>query len=298
MKATRIVACLAALLVCGSAFGQQDFSSVEIERTRVARGLFMLTGEGGNIGLSVGDDGAFIVDTQYAPLSEKILAAVRAARGGDVKFVVNTHYHGDHTGGNANMARAGATIMAQDNVKTRLSTPQVSPVDGSAIPASPREALPVVTFADRMTFHYNGVTVDIYHVPHAHTDGDSIVHYKELNAFHMGDTFFNGGYPLIDTDAGGSILGFIAAAEGVLSMSDEDTRIIPGHGDLARQEDLRSYLGMLRAVRDSIQPLVDQGLNEDQVVAAHPTAALDEQWGAGFVNPELLTRRVYRSLSR
>lgn len=290
--------CAAAWLVSGTVLGQQDFSNVEIQTVPVADGLFMLVGSGGNIGLSVGGDGAFIVDTQYAPLGDKIRAAVRAAGGGDVEFVFNTHWHGDHSGGNEGFGTSGATIMAQDNVRTRMSAAQVSPVDGSPIPASPTAAIPVVTYPDRMTFHWNGVAVNIYHAPNAHTDGDSIVHYTNLNAFHMGDTFFQGGYPLIDVASGGSIDGFIAAAESVLPRTNASTKIIPGHGNLATPDDLRAYLEMLKGVRARIQALIDQGRSEDEVVAANPTAEYDAQWGAGFINAEGITRRSYQTLAR
>lgn len=286
-----------AAITAGPALAQQDFSTVQIGTERVADGLFMLTGSGGNIGLSTGADGAFIIDTQYAPLSDKIRAAVRAAGGGDVKFVVNTHFHGDHTGGNENFGNGGATIMAQDNVQVRLSSPQVSTLDGSTTPAAPAAAIPVLTYASRMTFHWNGNTVNMLHAPNAHTDGDSIIHFTNLNAFHMGDTFFNGGYPFIDYGSGGSINGIIAAAEAVLARSNAATKIIPGHGALATPVELRAYLEMLRACRDRFQSLIDQGRSEDDVVAANPTAEFDAQWGGGFMNAETFTRYAYRSLT-
>jgi len=286
-----------AALTASPALAQQDFSTVQIGTERVADGLFMLTGSGGNIGLSTGADGAFIIDTQYAPLSDKIRAAVRAAGGGDVKFVVNTHFHGDHTGGNENFGNGGATIMAQDNVQVRLSSPQVSTLDGSTTPAAPAAAIPVLTYAARMTFHWNGNTVNMLHAANAHTDGDSIIHFTNLNAFHMGDTFFNGGYPFIDYGSGGSINGIIAAAETVLARSNSATKIIPGHGPLATPVELRAYLEMLRACRDRFQSLIDQGRSEDDVVAAKPTAEFDAQWGGGFMNAETFTRYAYRSLT-
>lgn len=297
MKTSTTIGLAAVYLLSIPSFGQQDFDSVEIQTVPVTDGLYMLVGQGGNIGLSTGDDGAFIVDTQFAPLSEKIQAAVTAAGGGDVQFVFNTHFHGDHTGGNENFGNAGATIMAHDNVQVRLSTEQVSTLDGTTTPPAPAAAIPVVTYPTRMTFHWNDTTVNFLHAPNAHTDGDSVVHYTDLNAFHMGDTFFNGGYPFIDVGSGGSINGIIAAGEDVLARSNAATRIIPGHGSLATRADLQAYVDMLTTCRDRIQALIDQGRSEDEVVAANPTAQFDAQWGGGFMNAETFTRFAYQSLT-
>jgi cyclase len=297
MKIKPIIGLASAWLISVPSFGQDDFSNVQIQTIPVASNLYMLMGQGGNIGLSTGSDGAFIVDTQFAPLSEKIQTAVRAAGGGDVRFVVNTHFHGDHSGGNENFGNAGATIMAHDNVQVRLSAPQVSSLDGTTTPPAPAAAIPAVTYPQRLTFHWNGNTVNLIYAPNAHTDGDSIVHYTNLNAFHMGDTFFNGGYPFIDAGNGGSIDGIIAAGETVLARSNSSTKIIPGHGALASPEDLRAYVAMLTAVRDRIQTQIDEGRSEDQVVAANPTAEFDAQWGGGFMNAESFTRFAYQGLT-
>jgi len=298
MKAKLGLALACAALLGAPAFAQQDFSAVEIQTIPVADGLYMLLGSGGNIALSVGDDGAFIVDTQYAPLSDKIRAAIRAVGGDDVRFVFNTHFHGDHTGGNENFGKAGATIMAQDNVQTRLSTEQVSTLDGSTTPPAPAAAIPVVTYPERLTFHWNGNTVNFFHAPNAHTDGDSIVHYTNLNAFHMGDTFFNGGYPFIDVGAGGSLAGIVAAAREVLGRTNAATKIIPGHGNLATQADLRNYLEIMSTIEQRIQSLIDQSRSEDEVVAADPTSEWDATWGTGFMNAETFTRLAYQSMAR
>ncbi|HLF13066.1 MAG TPA: MBL fold metallo-hydrolase [Gammaproteobacteria bacterium] len=279
------------------AFAQQDFSTVEIEAVPVADDLYMLVGSGGNIGLSVGDDGTVIVDTQFGPLSEKIQTAINRVRGGDdVKFVINTHWHGDHTGGNENFGKAGAVIIAHNNVRTRMSTEQVMAALNQTVPASPSIALPVLTFPTRATFHWNGNTVNVYHVDNAHTDGDSIVHFTNLNAFHMGDTFVNGGYPFIDNSSNGSIDGIIAAAEDVLARSDANTKIIPGHGPLATPDDLRAFLNVVKTTRDRIQTMIDQGRSEADVIAGKPTAEWDATYGGGFMNGETFTRFAYQDL--
>ena len=288
-----------ALLTAIAVAQETDFSSATIETQQVANGLHMLTlvGAGaGNIALSTGDDGAVIVDTQFAPLNEKIRNAIRQAGGSDVKFVINTHWHGDHSGGNEPLGAAGAVIIAHDNVRARMSTEQVMAAFNQTVPPSPAAALPVLTFPTRATFHWNGNTVNVYHVANAHTDGDSIIHFTSSNVFHMGDTFVNGGYPFIDNGSNGSIHGFVAAAESVLARSNAGTKIIPGHGALATPDDLREFLNVVRTTRDRIQSMIDQGRSEDEVVAAKPTAEWDATYGAGFMNGETFTRYAYQDL--
>jgi cyclase len=286
------VAVLAAL----PALAQQDFSAVQIQTERLTPNLYMLIGEGGNIALSIGADGSVLVDTQFAPLNAKILAAVRAAGGSDVKYVINTHWHGDHTGGNEPLGLAGATIIAHDNVLARMSTEQFMAAFNQRVPPAPAAARPVVTFPSRTTFHLNGDVVQVVHVRNAHTDGDSIVHFTSSNVIHTGDTYMKDVYPFIDVGSRGSIDGFIASADAVLSRSDANTKIIPGHGALADRADMQRFHDMLVAVRGKIQALIDQGMSEDEVVAARPTAELDAAWGQGFMNPENFTRFSYQSL--
>jgi glyoxylase-like metal-dependent hydrolase (beta-lactamase superfamily II) len=292
----------AALLAMAPAFAQQqDFSAAHIETHQLTPNLFMLelVGEGaGNIALSTGADGSVLVDTQFAPLNGKILAAVRAARGSDVKYVINTHWHGDHTGGNEPFGRAGAVIIAHDNVLARMSTEQFMAAFNQRTPPSPAAALPVVTFPSRTTFRLNGDVLQVVHVENAHTDGDSIVHFTNANVIHTGDTYMKDVYPFIDVSSNGSINGFIASADAVLSRSDANTKIIPGHGALANKADLQRFHDMLVAVRGKIQALIDLGMSEDEVFAAGPTAEFDAAWGQGFMTPENFTRFAYQSLKK
>ena len=289
----------AVLCLSVPAFAQeQDFSAVQIETQQLAPGLHMLIGSGGNIALSTGPDGSVLVDTQYAPLNAKILAAVRAAGGTDVKYVINTHWHGDHTGGNEPLGDAGAVIIAHNNVLTRLSTEQFMAAFNQTIPPSPAAARPVITFPTRTTFHLNGNVVNVVHVENAHTDGDSIVHFTNANVIHTGDTYMKDAYPFIDVSSLGSIDGFIASSEAVLARSDASTKIIPGHGAVANKADLQRFHDMLVKVRGNIQTLIEQGRTEDEVVAAKPTAEFDAAWGGGFMNAENFTRFAYQSLKR
>jgi glyoxylase-like metal-dependent hydrolase (beta-lactamase superfamily II) len=286
------IAVLAAAL---PAAAQQDFSKVEIKAEKVAEGIWMLTGAGGNIGVCAGADGVFLVDDQYAPLTDKIKAAVAAVSDKSIRFVLNTHWHGDHVGGNENLGKAGAVLVAHDNVRKRMSTEQFNKVFNRATPPSPAIALPIVTFAESVSFHLNGTDVDAVHVPPAHTDGDVVVFFRKANVIHGGDTVFNGMYPFVDLSSGGSVEGMIGAADRILAAADAGTKIIPGHGPLATKADVKAYRDMLAASRDAIAPLVKAGKTLDEVKAAKPTAALDEKWGKGFIKPEIWATIVYES---
>jgi glyoxylase-like metal-dependent hydrolase (beta-lactamase superfamily II) len=274
---------------------QQDFSSVEIKSIEVTKGIYMLTGAGGNMGLCVGEDATFLIDDQYAPLTEKIMSAVRAVTDKPIGFVLNTHWHGDHTGGNENLGKMGALIVAHDNVRTRMSTEQFMKAFNRTIAPSPKAALPVVTFNDAVTFHLNDETIHAFHVPPAHTDGDSVIFFKNANVVHAGDLFFRARFPFIDLSAGGSFKGMIEASERLLELVDDETRIIPGHGDLASKSDLRDYHDMLVLVKERVVPLIAAGKTEAEVVAAKPLAD-SPSWGEGFVNADRFLSIVYQSL--
>jgi glyoxylase-like metal-dependent hydrolase (beta-lactamase superfamily II) len=281
-----------------AAAAQQGMDTVRIQVQPLASGVYMLIGSGGNIGVSVGDDGPFIIDDQFAPLAPKIKAAIAGISNKPLRFVFNTHWHGDHTGGNEPMAGDGAIIVAHDNVRRRMGVDQFNKTFNQTTKASPRGALPVVTFADAVTFHLNGDSILAMHVAPAHTDGDAIVVFKKANVIHAGDTFMNGFYPFIDLDSGGSIDGVIAAADKILSMSDANTKIIPGHGPLASASDLREYRRMLVGCRDAVKKLVAAGRTLDQVKAAKPTADFDGKWGGGFMKPDQWVTQLYRGLSK
>ncbi|MDD9878549.1 MAG: MBL fold metallo-hydrolase [Magnetovibrio sp.] len=299
MRKTFIAAAVALAVSAGAAQAQgRDFSKVEITATKLADGVHMLTGAGGNIGVSSGDDGVFLVDDQFAPLTVKILAAIRKITPKPVKFVVNTHWHFDHTGGNENLGKAGTVIVAHDNVRELMRVDQVISAFGRKIPAAPKAALPVITFNDTTTFHMNGQTLRVRHMPAAHTSGDSIVHFVEADVVHMGDLFFNGFYPFIDVEHGGSAAGMIKAADAVLAMAGPNTKIIPGHGPLADKVALRAYRDMLKGVHDAVKKLVDAGTPRAEAVAAQPTQAFDAEWGDGFLRPEVFAGFVYDSMTK
>ena len=288
---------LASLFTLGAYAQQQDFSAVTIETTKVADGVYMLTGSGGNIGVSVGDDGVVVIDDQFAPLTPKITAAIRALTDKPLRFVLNTHWHFDHTGGNENLGNAGAVIVAQENVYKRMSTEQFIEFFKMKLPASPKGALPVITFTESITFRLNGDELNGYHVKHAHTDGDMIVRFRKANVVHMGDTYFSFMYPFIDAGSGGSVKGVLAAADGVLGTIDDNTKIIPGHGPLSTKKDLRAYRDMLARVSANIGRMIKAKKTLEQVVAAKPTREFDAVWGNGFLKPDQFVALVYKSMS-
>ena len=266
----------------------QDFEKVEINKVKVSEGVYMLIGSGGNIGVSIGEDGIILIDDQFAQLTEKIKAALAEISAGRIRFVLNTHWHYDHTGGNEPLGEAGALIVAHTNTRKRMTTEQFIEFFKLKQPPSPEIALPVVTFTDAVTLHLNGDEIHAFHVDHAHTDGDAVVFFRKANVVHMGDIYFAGGYPFIDVPNGGSINGVISAADRVLAMIDKDSKVIPGHGSLSDRDGLKEYRDMLVTVRDQIMAQIATGKTLAEVLASKPTTKFDEsqkQWmpADGFV---------------
>jgi glyoxylase-like metal-dependent hydrolase (beta-lactamase superfamily II) len=251
-----------------------DFAAVEIAVHEVAGNIYYLEGAGGNVGLSVGDDGVLMIDDQFAPLSDKLVAAIRTLSDDPIRFLINTHIHGDHTGGNENFGNMGVPIIAHDNVRVRL----VQGV-GQAGPA-PEAARPVLTYGDTLTVHVNGEEVRVLKVPPAHTDGDSYVHFTAADVIHVGDVFRTTGYPRIDLNNGGTLEGTLEALQIAIDMAGPDTKLIPGHGVVSTRDAVIEFRDMIVEVRRRVSELIEQGMTQEQAVAANPTADLDERWGS------------------
>ncbi|MEE8258087.1 MAG: MBL fold metallo-hydrolase [Sphingomonadales bacterium] len=280
------------LFLPDSASAQGD---VKIEVQHLNGNIYAIFGRGGNIGMSAGDEGVFLIDDQYAPLTPKILAAIREIDDGPIRFVLNTHWHGDHTGGNENLGNEGAMIIAHDNVRLRLIE-GLDRGNGRITPPAAEGALPVLTFNDQVSLFINGEEARAIHVENAHTDGDSLIYFRDANVLHAGDTFFNGRFPFVDVASGGSIDGLIAAIELALSFVDDDTIIIPGHGPIATRADLGIYLEMLTLTRERVAALKAEGKSIEEIIAADPTADYNEKWTWVFINPEAFVFSVYSSL--
>jgi glyoxylase-like metal-dependent hydrolase (beta-lactamase superfamily II) len=294
----RRLALLLAATFATPAAAQQDFSKVEIKVEQVAPGVAVLFGAGGNIGLSHGIDGNILIDDQFAPLAPKIAAAVSSIDPDPVRFVINTHWHGDHTGGNEVLGKAGAVVVAQDNVRRRMSVDTFSKQQNRTLKATPKAGLPVVTFTQGVTFHLNGDDLQVVHVPHAHTDGDALVYWTNANVLHMGDTFFfRDTFPFIDRESGGSIDGMIAAVNRGLSIVKPGGKVIPGHGPVATREDLQAFRDMLVDVRAKVGAGVRAGRSKAAVIASKPAAAYSGKVAAtGFISPDRFVETMFDEL--
>jgi len=269
----------------------QNFDTVQIKTYKMSETIYMLGGDGGNIGLLTGKDGTVMIDDQFAPLSEKIKTAIKQVTDAPVRFVINTHFHGDHVGGNENFGKDGAIIVAQSNSRLRMTKDEFDSTLKQTRKAAPYDALPKVTFGDSVTLHLDGETVQVTHVPHAHTDGDAIIYFKESNIIHAGDVFVRYGLPFIDQPHGGSIDGMIAGTDAILNLADDNTKIIPGHGDIAAKKDVADYKNMLVTIRNRIADGIKQGKSVDDVIAMDPT----KEYKAGVGRSEFILL-VYESM--
>ena len=292
---------IAVLPGCAARAQQPDFSKVEIKATKVSGNIYMLEGEGGNIAASVGEDGIVIVDDQFAPLADKIQAALKNLKITDkpVRFVINTHYHGDHTGGNAPFANSGSTLIAQDNVRKRLESGGVAGNGGSLKmenKPAPKSALPVITFDHDVTVHLNGEDIRALHFPAGHTDGDAVIFFPKNNVVHMGDDFVRYGFPFIDVASGGSVQGMIAAMEKVSAELPADVKVIPGHGQISNLDDVRAYVKMLKETSATVQKAIDAHKTLDQMKQEkilEPWA----KWSGQFIDSDKFIETLYNSLT-
>ena len=283
------------LVFAAAAQAQTDFSKVQMKATKVAGNVYMLEGSGGNIGVSVGDDGLLIVDDQFAPLADKIRAALKGIADKKLRFILNTHWHGDHTGGNV-VFGPEATIIAHDNVRKRLATEQKLTVFNQTIPASPKEALPVITFDQTLTVHFNGEEIRAIHYPHGHTDGDSVIFFTASNVVHLGDDFFAGRFPFVDLESGGSVEGLVKNIGELLTKIPEGAKLIPGHGPISTVDDLKSYYRMLQQTTDIVRKKIAAGKTLDQI----KSEGLPEEWkpwGEGFIKTDRWIETIYSSLT-
>ncbi len=286
-------------MVIGMASGNaQDFSETKIIPQRINDHLYKLEGAGGNIGVLMGEDGVLMVDTQYGPLGDKIKAAIQSIGGERPQYVVNTHWHGDHTGGNEYFNNAGALLIAHENVYQRKSTEQLMRAFSRTVPAAPEAAWPEVTFSDDMSLHLNGEDILLIHVHNAHTDGDAHVYFTQSNVLHMGDTYFQATFPFIDVSSGGTIDGMIASANKALFLIDDETVIIPGHGPLSNRSELITYRDMLQTISARMKQSLAAGLNLEEIQAANLAAEFEERWGQGWMKADKFIDIIYSDLSR
>jgi glyoxylase-like metal-dependent hydrolase (beta-lactamase superfamily II) len=286
---------LVLFVFAGAAQAQTDFSKVQMKATKVAGNVYMLEGAGGNIGVSVGDDGLLIVDDQFAPLADKIRAALKGLADKKLRFILNTHWHGDHTGGNVAFGPE-ATIIAHDNVRKRLATEQKSTVFNSTTPASPKEALPVITFDQSLSVHFNGEDIRAIHFPHGHTDGDSVIFFSASNVVHLGDDFFAGRFPFVDLESGGSVEGLVKNIGELVNKIPADAKLIPGHGPISTLDDLKSYHRMLQQTTEIVRGKITAGKTLDQI----KTEGLPDEWkpwGTGFIKTDRWVETIYKSLT-
>ena len=294
MKMLSTLFALATVAVPASALAQNDFSTVEIKAQELAPGVAVLFGAGGNIGVSYGEDGTVLIDDQFAPLTGKIQSAVASLGAQPVKFLINTHWHFDHSGGNENLGKAGVTIMAHDNVRVRMAAGAT--VAGNVVPPAAKVALPVITYAEGLKLHLNGEEVRVIHMPAGHTDGDSIIHWTKSNVIHMGDLFMlQISFPFVDVGSGGDVRGFVAAADKALAIANDQTKIIPGHGAIATKADLQNHRNMIATVIAKVEAAIKAGKTLDQIKASRPADGFGVK-ADGFISADSFVETVYAQL--
>lgn len=276
---------------------QSAQQEVVITSEDLGNGVFMLTGQGGNIGVLAGDQGVFVIDSQFAPIAPKNLAKINEISGGTPTYLVNTHWHGDHTGGNGNF---GAAIIAHENTRKRLSTEMTVNRLGNESVSEPTDPAlwPVITFDDTLKLHLNGQTISVFHTPDAHTDTDAMVYIEEANVLHMGDVFFKGTYPFVDVGSGGTIAGYIAAMKVAHDRVNDDTKVIPGHGTLATRADIAASIAMLEGVQGAVATALSEGMSAEDAIKADILADWNETWGQGFINAERMIGFAYQDMTR
>jgi cyclase len=261
----------------------QNYDTVKIAPVSVTNTIYMLKGSGGNIGVLIGKDGTLMVDDQFAPLSNKINGAIKTLSPGEIKFLINTHLHGDHSGGNENFKKMGATLVAHDQVRARMTKEQVNKVFNRITPPRDLEALPVITFSDKLNFHLNDENVELIHIDKGHTDGDVIVRFTKANVFHTGDAFVRYGYPFIDVSSGGSFTGFLNTLDKLIALADDHSKIIPGHGELATKADVKALRDKLYDIKDQVVAALKKGKKIEDMVSLGITDKYDAELGKGFL---------------
>lgn len=294
MERIAIVSILCLLFVPSKA--QDNLDTVEIRTVQVAENLYFLKGAGGNIGVFIGKEGTLMIDNQFAPLSNKINGAIKTLSPNDIRFLINTHIHGDHSGGNENFKKMGVTIVAHDNVMERMSHQQVNRTGNAVTPPRPEDAWPMISFSDKLNFYLNQEDIELLHVSPGHTDGDVVVHFKKANVFHMGDLFVTYGYPYIDYNNGGSIIGFVESLDSFLKLMDDNTKIIPGHGEICTKADVKQFRDRLAEFRDEVTAALKKGKKVEDIGNLPIASKYDETWGKGFVKGKDFTLQIAENI--